>query len=297
MANQACRFLVLAIALTLVTGAVDAQVMHHVSRNDVSYLNPRGAEVLSGQTAQALGGVILQAEVTFSDRSGATIPQHSVFIDKYDSASSMLSLRHAEELFTYLVDKETFDRVFSWVQNNGTGLYTAYSLTAEQREMGGFSACRASGRGWETSGFIATEFRTSPKHIRFAAVMDFARELRLLKPIKSEAELMAKHNVGLRPNRSGPDLHWVVSDLDSGFIAKLANGSVRITGTIYEYSRQTSNDPTRVYVSGVRAFTAEPPRDELSLARTVALLRTIHRHSSSNWLTFKKRYFDQIKEY
>jgi hypothetical protein len=296
MLNRVCRFIAIAIVLTFITGAVDAQVLHHVSRYDAS-LNPHGAEVLSGTTAQVLGGVVLQGEVIFSDKNGASIPQKNVFIDKYDPADNKLFLSHAKDLFSYLVDKETFDRVFSWVQNNGTGLYTAYPLTVEQRKTGGFSACSASGQTWQTTGFIATEFKTSPKHINLAAVMDFARELSLLRTTERETEIMAKHNIELQPNQFGRDLHWVVSDIDSDFIAKLVNGSVHISGTIYEYSRQASNDPTRVYVSGVKAFSDESSGVELSFARTVALLRTLHRHNSGNWLTFMKRYFVQKKEY
>lgn len=296
MFSKVHRFFVLAIVLTLFTAGVDAQVLHHVSRYDMS-LNPRGAAVLSARTAQAFGGVILQGEVTFSDRNGASIPQKTVVIDKYDSDSNMLFLRHAESLFSYHVDNETFDRVFSWIQNNGTGLYTAYALSVEQRKMGGFSACSTSGRTWKTSGFIATEFKTSPRHIHLAAVIDFARKLNLLRPTERETEIMAKHNIGLQPNRSGRELHWVVSDIDSDFIAKLVNGKVRISGTIYEYSRQASNDPTRVYVSGVKAFATESSSKELSFAHTVALLRTLYRHSPGSWLTFSQRYFVQQKEY
>ena len=297
MLSKVHQFLVFAITLILFTSGVDAQVMHHVSRNDLSLLNPRGAGVLSTQTAQVLGGVILQGEVTFSDKSGVSIPQQTVMIVKYDADSNMLFLRHSKSLFSYFVDNETFDRVFSWVQNNGTGLYTAYPLTVEQCKMGGFSACSTSGQTWKTSGFIATEFKTSPKHIYLAAVMDFARKLNLLRPTERETEIMAKHNGGLQPNQYRKNLHWVVSDLDSDFIAMLADGSVKISGTIYEYSRQASNDPTRVYVSAVKAFATELSDKELSFARTVALLRALHRHSSGSWLAFSQRYFVKKKEY
>lgn len=306
MPNGVRRILILAIAFILLTGAVDAQVLHHVSRNDVSFLNPRGAAVLSGQTAQVLGGVILQGEVSFSDANGASIPQKAVILKNYNLSSGILSLRYAEDVFSYRVDKETFDRVFSWVQNDGTGLYTAYPLTIEQRKEGGFSECDTSGRTWRTSGFIATEFSTSAKHVRWAAFIDFAGRLGALRSTERDADIMARHNTGLQPNRSARGLHWVVSDLDSDFVAKLANGAVQISGTLYEYSRQTSKDRNRVYVSGVKEFATElsgneaegaTHRDALAFARTVALLRALHRHSPASWSTFSQHYFVQTKKY
>ena len=137
------------------------------------------------------------------------------------------------------------DRVFSWVDNGGTGLFTAYDLSPEQQSNGGFRKF-----GGIFGGFIAAEFQTNKELGSVIRDLDLSM-VKFAKPAGNEGALLTKHNGDTRQGPDPEDLDYLVADFDSRFEARLEKGEVVFRGTLYIYSRTSSEDQQRAYVSAV----------------------------------------------
>jgi hypothetical protein len=261
------------IAAAVLFSLAEAGVRIRVSRHDVGFT---GASVLSFNAAELFGGVILQSKMTFVNGAGEPIAPNRVSIQSFDDTSNTLKLTDGTAEFSIRIEQQVFERMFSWIENNGTGVYTsARFLTLRQCAEYGMSTIPTqdiehpdADIGLFTEGdYIATEFVDCPRLIAIAHALDFGLNWR--RP-GDEAAIRARCNAISASNRpldstgagstnaesdSDPtaddvydpydfdvDRDWVTSDLDSNFTMALTDQGTRISGNLYRYHRSARLD-------------------------------------------------------
>jgi hypothetical protein len=225
-----------------------------------------------------------------------------ISMDHYDEAAQRLYLTHDGVTNWLSVDGDLLARIMSWIDNGGTGLFTQRGFGSQQAQAMGMSA-------YGDDQWVASEFAGS----RFAEVLHYLDfpDIHLVTNSPMERVIMRKHNgmdLSLQwitnHRHSLVDGDYVVSDLDSDFIANVAGGRIGVSGNIYGYLRLVNLESKKVIVYGVFQFdtagfkstTASPEKVDLhkqaiSLVRTAAILRALHDGNPASWEKFESGFF------
>lgn len=247
---------------------------------------------------------------TFEAPTGEAIAPNSVNIRRFDRNTDELILEYKEKEFRFPIEEDDFDRIFSWIENGGTGLFTAHRLTAQQRRSGGFSSA--------PRGYVAAEFSASKKLTKFALYLDFGVGVPppFIGPPSEKLKLLETRNTRVQPLENGSKRDWITSDLDSKFVATLNAGKITMTGTVYAYFRRDSDSNKKVFVYDIKEFRDITSKDveqstmpltqkaellelhksSLYFARSVALLRRLYVTDRKAWDAFADEYFEEEQE-
>jgi len=339
---------IVALILTLAAPATRGAVRITVSRNPA--LNMSGARVLGRGMLMGWGGVVLQGQAKFVDGKGEHIASSEIVLGEYDRVHSRLCfehrpymvsgllswvsttiLRRPADCYWYPIPEDDLGRIVSWIENLGTGLYTAFELDAAAQREAGVSPSHH-------DAFVATEFAGSELE-DVADYLDFpdpdlvasAGDLNAIIAARSEtlaqiADAGASQKGVTPPDPSsvpwGNDLaegSYIVSDLDSQFVATLEAAEVSTSGTLHRYTWDWTGVDDEVEIVKVERYVEGSPaklerylvdRDEygvlnreeraeaaanhhraLRFAQSIALLRAVRRGSPSSWARFQKRLF------
>lgn len=277
-----------AVFLTVATLS-DADVGVRYTRN--REYHPTGDAVFSSGMADLWGGVVLQAEARFVDSQGVAIDPTRLNLGPFDGTKNELCIEFKAQCFLYTIDKDTLTRLFSWIENGGTGLYTAYENI--DPDVVHDAALSPSTFG----GYISSEFSASRVE-DVAYYLDFPEDTNVPDRLDEIIALRNKRVSTPWDFDSLVDRNWVVSDLDSNFVISLRDGRAFARGTIYQYDRGEIPSTGEIVVTMVNEL-AERATDAsdnsqlhnkaVAFAQSAALLRSFHRHNKETWkgLAFK----------
>lgn len=291
-----------------------ADVLVRVTRNPP--LNPSGIAVLQRTAARGLWGVCLQAHATFLDERGNAIAPETLALDRFErdfeGNRDRLRILAQDTAFYVEIDEKLFDRMFSWVENKGTGLYTAPDFIDDE-------SLADAGMVRIESGLhaVAAEFADLPEVVELWRFIDFVPKLRAHYLYPAEG-IAARHNVGVTRNDEGAWLAWIVSDLDAEFQVQASHDDPDANETLFVYGRWEAVEPEACYIDAVLRFPSGSgkaihdetkrmnPGLELDLmesaqvagairfARNVAMLRTIHDSNPQEWARFRDSHFKSV---
>ncbi len=272
---------------------------------------PSDDKVLTLDTAEIWRGVILQALARLQDGTGSEIDAKAVTLEAHDSATGRLYLGYRGSRYSLAISEDFLARIISWLDNGGTGIFTANELTAAKAKEAGVTEVAP-------DEWVASEFVGSPI-VALSRYLDFPEEVLVYEPGNMDG-LLETHNDGLSELDVTRERDYIVADLDSGFRVIFEDGNVLLKGTMYRYHRSEVDGSRRVFVTSIDAFsedsipklrhsmrlkqmimpgarqgspdeTAKQHSDALRLARLVAMLRTIRSKNPENWKAFGDRFF------
>lgn len=253
---------------------------------------------------------------TFQDGDGKPIPAQSIGLHSYDKATGHLVLTYNNLQYRLLIREDTFDRMFSWITNKGTGLYSAWQVSDKEMKAGGMVR--------RDKGMIAEEFLGNKDCEQISHTLDFSN---FIEPFHDKTRVLIEMNAGSTPRITGKSQTYIVSDIASDFTATLHNGTVALSGTLHRYHRHESTHvdgraylydadqyteyPEMMALQALRRFQKTrliPPNARslealeksvadhhaaLHFARTVAVLRSLHKHNRKSWDHFMENYFEK----
>jgi hypothetical protein len=254
--------------------------------------------LLSTEAVKFLKGVVFQAEAKFIDTQGRNISPQKISFGSFDKKNGRLLLKYQGEEFAYPIVEDTFDRIFSWIENEGVGFFTARALTLQQLHDSGLRTISGNHQ-------IAIEFYGVREIEEIATLLDFPEKSMFDCSWGNMSVIMSQCNAGLKPGEV--DLDWIVSDLHSDFAVTLHDGKAIINGTLFRYHRVSSDNSERVFVHKVDRYltpeelslgaqmsqVASRSAAGVELARAVSMLRSLFRANPQEWQRFADEYFKQ----
>lgn len=318
MTRRCTRIQVALCVVLAITCGAWAGVRVRVTRNPI--MHPHGSDVLSGSSARFLHGVVLQATASLKDEKGAPVSNVSIwkFERNYDGQLDRLCMKVENREFFYQIDEAIFDRLFSWIENGGTAVYTvpmedvtgaqAAPVDVELRG-GGFTEVR---QGVAKGHYIASEFADIPRLVEIGHHFDFGVQRFGINPADAAMRL-ERHNAGVEKRVPPISMDWIVCDLDSKFsgVFQATSPWVEVQGSLYCFYRCAAKQENRVYTTMIKAILcsrdfrkarpeafAKIAEDQVKLhdeafaiAQATALLRALKASDQRAWETFEATYF------
>lgn len=239
------------LVVLLSCGFISAQANVLIRVAHKQSMHPMGQASFSLGATSLWHGVILQGSARFVDEGGKPIPIAQIAFGAYDKNQAGLCFQYAQKCYVLKITEENLVRIVSWIDNGGTGVYTAHDLSQTDVDAAGMSPVTNF-----SDHYIVTEFSGSPVLERSAHYLDFPDDM-FVREATNAAAIKAKWNAGLKQSKMGDgtkNLDYLVVDLDSAFIARLSNGRAVLSGTVFRYFRDLVPGNARAYVTRVEVF-------------------------------------------
>jgi hypothetical protein len=257
------------------------------------------------------GGVILQGAISTASHEGQPISPDRIKIDSFDSDMGVCfkvekKSKELSECYYFSVpDEDYFARVFSYVENDGWGAYSAFS--------DGTQFERDAGIAKSLLGYTAIEFIGNAKLEQLVFGLDYRITETGIEPISLSPEQERLELNELNGSRSpgGFTLYYVRGDLTTRFHARFLDKTVTVQGNLKSYDRTMTANSKEIYYTGIKEFPEflsyegavlafpgiseegyEAFLEQNELAYLLALLRT-SRNDGAHWATFLGEYFEQ----